>query len=226
MIDFKAIPVVSYVFFILFVAASIVHLVFCYMEKELARKISKPFCVAFLVVALAFYVPNQPLVYIGLALGWLGDVFLLKKHKMWPFALGMISFLVGHVCYIIAMILIAKPDHYAYFLIMALYVILFVVCIFRRINKVVRTKPLAFGGTVYLAVLSLDLAWAIICCIRGNFDHCILAVLGAICFLISDLYLAYTSFVSNRKRRDFYIMVTYLLAQAMISLGLAFTFMI
>ena len=109
---------------------------------------------------------------------------------------------------------------------MGLYVVLFIVFMFRPINKVARMKGLAFGGDVYFAVLSLDLIWAIVACARGNFDHCFLAVLGAICFIISDIFLAYTSFVSNRKRRDFYIMLTYLLGQTMIGLGLAFTLMI
>lgn len=226
MLDFQAIPVVSYVFFGLFVAVSLTHLVFCYLEKELARKITKPFCVLFLTLAVAFTIPRYPLVYLGLFFGLLGDTFLLKKHKVWPFVGGMVSFLVGHILYIIQMILIAQPDHYAYFLVMGLYVLLFVVFMFRPVNKVARMKGLAFGGDVYFAILSLDLIWAIICCARGHFDYCFLVVLGAICFIISDIYLAYTSFVSNRKRRDFFIMLTYLLAQSLIALGLTFTLLV
>ena len=223
MIDFSAIPVVSYVFFGLAVAVSLVHLVFCFREMELPRKITKGFCTGFLVIALAFYIPKYPLIYVGLALGCLGDIFLLKKHKVWPFALGMISFLVGHILYIAQMMIIAKPDHYAYYVATGVYVVLFTVIMFRFINKICRMKGLALGGTVYFAVLSLDLIWAIICCARGHVDHCILSVFGAICFLASDIILSYTSFVSNRKRRDFYIMSTYILAQMLLTLGLAFT---
>ena len=226
MIDFAAIPVVSYVFFGLSVAISLVHLGFCFYEMELARKATKPFCILFLTIAIACAIPQYPLVYIGMALGCLGDTFLLKKHKVWPFVGGMVSFLIGHILYIIQMIMIAKPEHYAYYLVMGLYLVLFIVFMFRPVNRVARMKGLALGGDIYFAVLSMDLIWAIICCAKGHFDYCFLAVLGAICFIISDIYLAYTSFVSNRKRRDFYIMLTYLLAQAFIGIGLTFTLMV
>ena len=222
MLDFRTIPVASYVFFGLFVAVSLVHLVFCYLEKELARKISKPFCVAFLTIAVAIAIPTYPLVYIGFA----GDTFLLKKHKVWPFVGGMVAFLIGHILYITQLIIISQPEHYSYYLVMGLYILLFVVFMFRPINKVARMKGLAFGGDVYFAILSLDLIWGIIACAKGHFDYCFLVVLGSICFLISDIFLAYTSFVSNRKRRDFYIMLTYLLAQTFIGLGLAFTLLV
>lgn len=219
----ERVPVVSYVFFGLFVIISLVHLYFCFMEQEKWRKITKPFCLLFLTLAIAFFIPQYPLVYLGLAFGLAGDTFLLKKHKIWPFVGGMVSFLIGHILYIIQLILIAKPDHYAYYLVMGLYLILAILFGYRLCNKIVRTKPLALGGDIYLCVLSLDLIWAIVACARGHFDFCFPVVLGSICFLISDFYLAYTSFVSNKKRRDFYIMVTYLLAQFLIATGLAFT---
>ena len=221
--NFASIPIASYVFFGLFVVSSIVHLVFCFLEKELARKITKPFCVAFLAIAIAIFIPQYPLVYVGMLLGWVGDICLLKKNKVWPFACGMIAFLIGHILYISQLMIIAKPNHYAYFLVMALYLILFILFMFRPINKVAHIKGLAFGGDVYFATLSLDLIWAVICCINGYFDYCFIIVLGAICFIVSDIYLAYNSFVSRRKRKDFYIMVTYLLAQSLIGIGFAFT---
>ena len=223
MIHFEAIPIICYIFFSLFVVSSLIHLYFCFNEKELFRKITKPLCVFFLTLAVAFLIPNRPLVYVGLALGLAGDIFLLKKHKVWPFVCGTISFMLGHILYISQMAIIASPDHYAYFVATGVYLVLFVLLMFRPINKVARMKGIAFGGTVYFGVLSLDLIWSIIAIARGHFDHMFFVMIGAICFLISDIYLAYTSFVSNRKRRDFYIMLTYLLAQALIGLGLAFT---
>ena len=223
MIDFAKIPVASYVFFGIFVVASIVHLVFCYLEKELARKITKPMCVGALVIAVAIYIPQYPLVYLGLFFGWLGDVFLLKKHKVWPFALGMIAFLINHILNITQYIILARVEHYAYYVATGVFIALLVLFGYRICNKIVRTKPLAFGGDVYLCSLVFEFIWAIITCCHGHFDFCFLGVLGIVCFIISDVYLSYTSFVSNKKRRDFYIMATYLAAQCLIALGFCFT---
>lgn len=225
MVDFSSIPVVSYVFFAIFILVSLIHLLFCYEENELWRKITKPMCVGSLLVAVICYIPQYPLVYVGLACGLLGDIFLLKKHKVWPFVLGMISFLINHILNIIQYIILSGATHYSYYVATGVGVALLVLFGYRVCNKIVRTKPLAFGGDVYLCSLVYELTWAIICCARGRFDFLFLGVLGGICFIISDVYLAYTSFVSNKKRRDFYIMATYLLAQTLIALGFCFTLM-
>jgi len=45
---------------------------------------------------------------------------------------------------------------------------------------------------------------------------------GALFFIISDTTIAYTYFYRDIKRRDFYIMIPYLLAELGLVLGLAF----
>ena len=46
-----------------------------------------------------------------------------------------------------------------------------------------------------------------------------LNVVGMSVFLVSDVYLVKTLFVKDDKRRDFYIMSTYLVAQCLLALG-------
>ncbi|MCR5348702.1 MAG: lysoplasmalogenase [Bacilli bacterium] len=223
--DWTLIPVVSYVFFGLFVVASIVHLVFCYIEFELARKITKCMTTGMLAVAVICAIPTQPLVYCGLLCGLAGDAFLLKKHKVWPFACGMISFLLSHVLYIAGFMVVCGPLHWAYYVASGLYVVLFPLLTYHFGNTIVHQKHLAFGGVSYFGFLSLDLIWAIIACCNGHVNYCLLCVFGALSFIASDVFLARTLFKKDVKRRDFFIMATYLVAQGLICTGFVMTFL-
>lgn len=221
--DWSRIPIASFVFFGLFVLASLVHLAFCFLEKEIARKATKCFTTLFLGVAALIAIPNQPLVYLGVFLGMLGDFFLLKKHKVWPFVAGMISFLVGHILYIVAFMILCGPLHYMYYVATALYVIVFPLLFYHVAKRVAHQKKLVIGGTLYFTVLTLDMIWAIVACSNGYVDYCILCAFGGLCFIISDVFLTLTLFKRDLKRRDFYIMTTYLLAQGLIAVGFVFT---
>lgn len=221
--NWERIPVASYVFFGLFLLFGIVHLVFCFLEMERMRKISKCFPTLFLAIAATIAVPTSPLVYVGAFLGVLGDLFLIKKHKVWPFVLGMLSFLGNHACYIVAYMLLCQPLHWAFYLVTALYCVLFPIAFYRVGRKIIHQRHIAFGGVGYFGFLLLDLIWAIIATSMGNALYCFLAVIGAAVFIASDIILARTLFKKDTKRRDFYIMITYLLGQGLIVLGLTFT---
>ena len=221
--DWSHIPVASYVFFGLFVALSLVHLVFCFLEKELARKITKCPGTLCLFVAAVIAVPNEPLVYLGLFFGLLGDFCLLKKHKVWPFICGTVSFLIGHILYIAMFIRLCGELHYAYFVGTGLWVILFPILFVRLAKTIVHQKKLIVIGCIYFSLLTLDLIWAIIACAHGCLDYVLLSAFGAVCFIISDSFLTRTMFKKDVKRRDFYIMSTYLLAQGLIIVGFVMT---
>lgn len=224
--DWNKISVASYVFFALFVATSIVHIVFCFFEMEKCRKATKCFTTLFLSLAAVIAIPTEPLVYLGCFFGCLGDLFLLKKHKVWPFVGGLVSFLIGHILYILALIRLGVPFHWGYFVAMALWVLVFPVLAYFLARRIVHQKKLIFGGTVYFAFLTLDFIWSVILCAKGYTNYCLLCVFGSLCFLISDLILTRTMFYRDVKRRDFYIMLTYLLAQGLLVAGLVMTYLI
>lgn len=221
--NFQAIPVVAYIFFGLFLLFSIIHLVFCYLENEKWRKLTKCFTTLALGIAAVIAIPQSPLVYLGVFFGMLGDFCLLKKHKVWPFVGGMVSFLINHILYIVMFMMLCGPLHYGFYVATGLYVVLFPLLFYQVGRKIIHQRHLAFGGTFYFAFLVLDFIWAVIACAQGNVDFCLLAAFGAACFIISDIFLAYTLFKKNIKRRDFYIMATYLLAQGLIVVGFVFT---
>lgn len=221
--NWNLIPIASYVFFGLFVAMSIVNLVFCFLEMEKCRKATKCFTTLFLGIAAIIAVPTQPFVYLGVLFGMIGDFCLLKKHKVLPFVGGMLAFLAGHIFYIVEYMLLCGPLHYAYYVATALYCVLFPILFYQVMHRVIHQRYLAFGATAYLGFLLLGFIWAIIACCHGNLDYCLLCVFGAAAFLASDFFLARTLFKKDVRRRDFYIMSTYLIAQGLIIVGMVMT---
>lgn len=219
---FASIPVAAYVFFGLSVLATSVELYFAFVENELGRKICKCFCVLFLAAMAAAWKPEAWPIYVGAAFGVLGDFLLLEKHKVYPMVLGTASFFVGHGFYIAAYCLLCSFPWWVYVGFSVFYV-LFCLLGYGVIHKAVKEPHMAFGAIVYFGGLVLDFLFAVVSCFFGKFDFLFLCALGGVSFIVSDCFLLRTSFVKDVKRRDFFIMSTYVLAQALIVLGLCFT---
>src|SRR5574344_1214002 len=101
--------VLSYLFLGLFSGISIIELVFAFLEKEKARKIIKPFCLLILAVMVMVTRIDAVLIYMGCFFGAIGDLFLIKKENKFNFAIGTISFFIGHVLYISEIVFILLP---------------------------------------------------------------------------------------------------------------------
>lgn len=219
---FNGIP--FYVFLGLFLLISIIHLVFCFKEMEKWRKITKPFCVIILAIAIAFASPTQYLIYIGLLFGVIGDICLIKKHKVWPFVSGVIAFFLNHICFIAEAIRLCYPVNYFLYFFLGFFPIIFCLGGYFVFKKIIREGRLTFGASVYGAFLTLDFLTMFVLAISRHSIFLAVASCGGLSFIVSDIYLCYTLFVKDKKRRDFFIMASYLLAQALIALGLVFTF--
>jgi uncharacterized membrane protein YhhN len=76
-----------------------------YADKSVLRSTGKPFAsLGFLVAAVGFGAFDSDygkMIFVGLVLGALGDVFLLGRGKQF-FIAGLVSFLLGHVAYVVA----------------------------------------------------------------------------------------------------------------------------
>jgi len=64
-------------FWILFSVFSLVHVYFCFMENEKARKISKCFIVPLLIFYMIMIKSEKVLVYLGATFGFIGDVLII-----------------------------------------------------------------------------------------------------------------------------------------------------
>ena len=80
-------------------------------DDQTLRAVGKPFAsLGFLVAAIGFGAFDSrygAIIFVGLVLGALGDVFLLGRAKQF-FIGGLISFLLGHVAYVVALFAIGS----------------------------------------------------------------------------------------------------------------------
>lgn len=85
--------------------------------------------------------------------------------------------------------------------------------------KLTQDKLIALIGSLYLGVLIFVSVISLVGTVKGNM-FMLFSLVGGLSFLVSDLLLTQATFLKDYKRRDFYIMLTYLLGQALIVIGL------
>jgi len=194
------------------------HLSTCFLELEKARKITKVFIVPTLMVGLLLTRTYYPLLFVGLTLGWIGDVCLIitGKYKKVFFVIGGISFLAGHFCYIAATFSIffasfslADIPIWIY-VILSIAAVIFILLFATKIRK--KLGLIAWLGAFYFYILVVALLTSYL---TGYY----LLPIGFAVFMISDSILSITRFGHPVKREHFYIMSTYILAQTLICIS-------
>ena len=213
------------VFLILFALVSLVHVTAIYIRKGKLRRISKIFIVPPL---LAAYIAGQetPLIFTVLALlfGWLGDALLLRIREKNYFQLGLVSFLLGHVCYIITFIEClgffgsgAGRIDITTMVVFIPIAIIVGVMVFRLITP---PKEMIFPVLLYMIAIEVMTFWGLEIFILDPGFAGLLIFAGALCFMLSDTILAYYAFRKLTIPGAVLIMVLYIIAQAGIILGL------
>jgi len=206
-----------FVFLVILGIVSVVYLVSLFFKQGLFQAILKG-CLMPLVLAVYIFGAEKILwqIVLALVLGWAGDILLLKGSDFRFFRFGLVSFLLGHICYIIAMYGFAAPFH-----ITALFIsIAAAVCLGLLLFKIIRPAAemkipvIAYEITILtMAVFALQLFLA-----QGSsFGAFVLS--GSLCFVVSDSTLAYDTFRKGPKYAGFIIMLTYIAAQLLITLG-------
>lgn len=213
------------VFLILFGVASLANLFFCYLENEKWRYITKPLCLLFLAIAAILFAPKQPLIYVGAFCGLIGDIFLLKKKNKVLFTIGGVSFLAGHIIYVIeAISLLSYKIPWFYYLIVVGVLVALSISLIPLYKKFLgKFTPFAI---FYLTLLLLNAAMGLMLIIDNPSKPLtgILYMVGYLLFFVSDNIIVYTLFIRDIKRRDFYIMLSYLTAELLIVFGLLVPF--
>lgn len=173
------------------------------------------------------------IIIIGLLFGMLGDIFLGLKgvyksnFKEWLFS-GFISFMIGHVFYITAVILISDIN-------LKFIVISIILAVTLGISAMIMEKPLNLNygiykktAFIYASFLSCNLSTSLISCIYTGFKNKMLIsfFIGSAFFLISDSILSKTYFgiKCNTVRPAWMISnnLTYYIAQYFIVLSILF----
>jgi uncharacterized membrane protein YhhN len=208
--------VLKYIALIILGVVSVVYLVSLFYKQGIVQKILKG-CLLPLILAVYLFGADRILLPVVLALifGWAGDVLLLKISALRFFRLGLASFLIGHICYIIAMYSFARPFNIPVLGISIAAAAVLGFFLFRlvRPNNEMKIPVIAYQTIIMtMAILAIQIFFAQ----APVFGVFVLA--GSLCFVASDSLLASDTF-QKKTRFGFVIMLTYIAAQLLLVLG-------
>jgi len=202
-----------------------IHLYCCFHHHEDIRKFTKCFLMPFLAMTYYLGCPKEKfskVILFAILFGYLGDILLLIEGR---FLLGVVSFLIGHLLYIVTFFVETGLKNYRKNLLVLLLVCVVYFYIETEVLGYFRPALVKFGlwGPlfVYTSILSaLNISSALYAyCYRNIYS--ILAYIGSIIFYVSDCILAKQLFFEYNKYYQISIMFTYILGQSLISLGMA-----
>ncbi len=210
----------------LYIVISIVNLVFCFLENEKWRKITKPFCMLPLLGFVLSISPNNYWLWISIIFAWIGDVLFIFKHNKAFVIAGILSFLLAHTSYLFEFLELFKgvgPDivsSYAFFLRFYPLSIIPAIPVSYFLSK--KDWKLTIIGSIYQSALIAVFASAVFALTLGcNHTYSYVFILiGALFYYSSDFINAFTLYIKKVKRREVYIMSFYLLAQFLIVVGI------
>ena len=215
------------VFLILLALLSAVHIAAIALQKEWLRCISKilimPSLFAAFMAGGSGFAGGGLFALLALIFGWIGDILLIKKNKRMIFKLGIISFLLGHLCYIAVFL-----DCLGFFsagggkiniTALAVFIppaIIGGIVLFRLIKPFREMIPLLI---IYMIVIeAMSCLGLEVFLFNPGFAGAMI-VSGCFLFMISDAVLAYYAFRKLKVLPAILIMALYVLAQAGIIMG-------
>lgn len=169
---------------------------------------------------LLFYISctSSPNTFIILALvfGFLGDVFLMRTGLF--FIAGLLSFLIGHAFYIIALLgQVSFSNIPVWFYILILSYILYGVLIYKKLLP--HLESMKVPVLIYLTVI-LVMSFSSLIRVWNTDSYCFwLPFIGSLLFISSDSMLSFNIFNSTHRWREVLVMITYIAAQFLIVLG-------
>ncbi len=188
------------------------------------RYITKPFLMPLLGL---FYISGNPAinwwVVVGIIGGFGGDICLMMpdpKNTKKFFRIGLVSFLLGHVFYIVAFIVAADGFQnyriWSFFLTIPYMVI--GALVYPRLTK--HTGKMTKAVTIYLIIIILmSISTSFLWGAREPLGV-VFAMIGALIFMISDTLNAFNKFANPIPNERLYTMSTYLIGQFLLVLGL------
>lgn len=210
-------------FFKIYIVFSIIYLIILLSGFDRFDLFLKPILIPIIGFGAYFYrkFPTQNTLLTALVFSWIGDVILLFTDlgEIY-FILGLVSFLISHILLCVVFNKqnkIRKKQNKALFIfgsvLIALYLIGMVSVLMPHLGNL-ETPVIVYASIISIMILFAFnglLVWEK----PGNF----LVFFGALFFVASDSILAVNKFYAPIPKSSFFIMLTYLLAQYLIVLG-------
>ena len=202
-------------------AASVTHLAACGLGKSRLRYFTKLLLMP-LVAALYCALVDRPApaVLAAMFCGWVGDFFMIYKHKDAFLAAGMAAFGVGHILYVAHIGVIAAAAEPRLFtalaatLVPGAIAIVIIAVLRRRIPKQLRLPGLLYG------LLLASLGSAAFIALRAGAPGGAYLLAGGCLFLCSDGILSFETFRDgDSNAADVAVMLTYIAAQTLLAIG-------
>ena len=212
----------KYVFLAAFITASVIHLYASYKANKKLRAQTKPFLLLFL---LGWYCCSaeapSAVIILALLFSWLGDVLLIPEGKDW-FTAGGISFIISHAFFAAAysknIVFSAVPVWVIVLAALVYFTLSFLV--FKSLKPHL-SKALSYPLFFYLMINGTMNCFALFQLVSKPCLASALTFFGATQFFVSDTVLFYVRFNKNgRLKTHFLVMLTYILAEFLIVLGL------
>ncbi len=210
----------SLVFLILFLLDTAIHLAIIPIKDEKKQKkftlLTKPLLMPFLALYYALGNPSiNTLILVGVILGWVGDVTLIFPKIEACFLIGLASFLIGHVLYIVVFIQSIDFSTLPGTIYISLigYVIFFVV-VWRYLKGSLGEMkiPVLVYMTLILTMSFFSLG-VMLSPAADGVSNTWLPFVGSLLFIASDTMLANQLFKEPFKNDQMHIMWTYIFAQ-------------
>lgn len=205
-----------------FVGISIFYLLLIAIGKEDIAWFFKPLLLPGLLLATneSSNFPTKKWLLLALTFSWIGDVVLMFADKAEIyFILGLVSFLIGHILFIVLFIkqdTLNKPNK----LVFGIGILAVAAYLYTMLTILLPTLgDLKIPVTVYAFIISLMLTMAIRGALTWRNPMNILILNGAIAFVTSDSILAINKFFNPLPNASLLIMSTYLIAQYLITFG-------
>ncbi|MBU3112568.1 lysoplasmalogenase [Clostridium lacusfryxellense] len=205
----------------LFCITFVMHILFTKIEYNKGRYFTKPFLMPLLLIYYILSVAEvNKLIIVALVFGFMGDVFLMGPKGKNNFILGLGSFLIGNVCYVLLFLqgVSFERDVPEWFYIIILVYVIGAYTVLKKLTRYLGDMKIpTYIYTVVILLMSfasLTRIWSV-----GMSISFFLPFIGSLSFLCSDYMLGFYTFKGRFKNGNIYIMLTYVLAQVLIVSG-------
>ena len=208
---------------ILYLAVLAADLFAVYTNNETLRYITKPLLMPLLIVLFisqttGFNSSLKKWIVLALVFSWAGDVLLMFESTNGNFFIfGLVAFLIAHIFYILFYENVIRKEglrkNYWWFLPVILYYIALIYFLSPKLGD------MKFAVRIYGIVISYMLIQALQTGRIKNMTAATLMIGGAVLFITSDSILAINKFYESFAYAGIAIMLTYGIAQLLITLG-------
>jgi uncharacterized membrane protein YhhN len=212
------------IFFKIYIAFSTIYLLILYLGYESLDCFLKPALIPLLILGVYFSKKfrTQNILLTALLFSWIGDVVLLFADiAEIYFILGLVSFLISHLLYLVLFNKQIKEKIKRNAVIFMIGSILIGCYLIGMLSVLLPSLgDLKIPVVVYASIISIMLLFAYNGLLIWKKPANQFVFLGALFFVISDSILALNKFHTPIKKSSFIIMLTYLVAQYLIVIGI------